>query len=193
MKLEEEIARAILIGDGREESDEAKIPEDHVRPIATDVDPYVIRVKLPADAQTMDIVDNAIIARGEYRGSGNPRFFTSPGLGAQLFIARNSFGERIYRTDAELAASMRVSSIIEVPLFDNVTRDDADGKTYELKGIIVNLRDYTLGADKGGAITSYNDFDLEYNKERYLIETRVSGMLTVPKSAIVIEQEVAAG
>lgn len=194
LKLDEEIARAILIGDGRAADDLSKIKTDNVRPIYGDDELYAINVKLPQDATPDDVVDALIRARSDYRGSGSPSFYAAPDGLVDMLLVKDNIGRRLYNTDSELAGAIRANSLIEVSAMQGITRVDAtDSKTYKLIGILVNLRDYTVGADKGGAINLFDDFDIDYNQYKYLIETRVSGALVVPKSAIVIEQEVIPG
>ena len=195
MMLDEEIARAIMIGDGRLASSEDKIQEDHVRPIWKDADLYSVKVQVTY-AQGAD--DNAkaqanikalIKNRKLYKGSGNPKFYTTEDVLADMLLITDTTGRFIYDSIQTLANKIRVSEIVTVPVFDNQTRS-ADGHTYQLLGIMVNLQDYNVGADKGGAVNMFEDFDIDYNKETYLIETRISGALTVPFSALVLETEV---
>jgi HK97 family phage major capsid protein len=193
--LDEELARAILIGDGRDSADEDKIDEDHLRPVWTDDDMYSHHVRLEADATTDDKIEAIIRARAQYKGSGSPALYCSSDFVSDMLLLKDTLGRRIYGTEAELAAVLRVSKIVEVPVMTDLTRDSSDDVPVELNlvAIIVNLKDYTLGADKGGAVSMFDDFDIDYNQFKYLIETRVSGALTLPKSALVIEQEGAAG
>lgn len=196
LMLIEELARAMLVGDGRTVGAEDKISEDHIRPIAFDNDLYAIhyKVDLPANAtreqKTDAIIDAANLARVDYRGSGSPTMFIEPKALADMLLSKDKIGRRLYNNVNDLATAMRTSKIVEVPVMDHVTRTTEDGKTMEILGIIVNMRDYTVGADKGGAVTMFDDFDIQYNKERYLIETRCSGALTVPYSAIILETEI---
>ena len=194
-KLHEEIGRAILIGDGRLSSSDDKIQETHVRPIWTDDDLFTVKreiTKGATEAETAsNLIDDTIRARKEYKGSGNPTLFTSEDVLAEMLLLKDKNGIRIYKSVDELATAMRVSKIVTVPQFDgNLTRENtASNKkdTFTLKAIMVNLVDYTVGADKGGAVSMFDDFDIDYNQMKYLIETRCSGALTVPKSAIVFE------
>lgn len=194
-KLHEEIGRAILIGDGRLSSSDDKIQETHVRPIWTDDDLFTVKreiTKGTTEAETAsNLIDDTIRARKEYKGSGNPTLFTSEDVLAEMLLLKDKNGIRIYKSVDELATAMRVSKIVTVPQFDgNLTRENtASNKkdTFTLKAIMVNLVDYTVGADKGGAVSMFDDFDIDYNQMKYLIETRCSGALTVPKSAIVFE------
>lgn len=192
--LIEELARAILVSDGRVAGAEDKINETNIRPIAFDDDLYAIHyeVTIPANAtreQKADaFVDAANLARVDYKGSGSPTMFIDPKTLADMLLAKDKIGHRLYANTNDLATAMRVSKIVEVPVMEGVTRKDTEAKTTKaIHAIIVNMRDYTIGADKGGAVTMFDDFDIDYNKEKYLIETRVSGALTVPYSAIILE------
>lgn len=194
-KLNEELARAFLIGDGRQSDSDDKIQETHIRPIWTDDAMYSVKreiTKGTTEAETAsNLIDDTIRARKEYKGSGNPTLFTSEDVLAEMLLLKDKNGIRIYKSVDELATAMRVSKIVTVPQFDgNLTRETtASNKkdTFTLKAIMVNLVDYTVGADKGGAVSMFDDFDIDYNQMKYLIETRCSGALTVPKSAIVFE------
>lgn len=198
--LDEEIARAIMIGDGRPASSDDKIDETHVRPIWKDDPLYSVKVKVAyaggatdndkAQANIKALIKN----RKLYKGSGNPTFYTTEDVLADMLLITDTTGRFIYDSVQNLANKLRVSNIVTVPVFDNQTRLDAtDTKTYQLLGIMVNLADYNVGADKGGAVNMFDDFDIDYNKETYLIETRISGALTVPFSALVLETEVSNG
>ena len=195
MMLDEEIARAIMIGDGRLASSEDKIQEDHVRPIWKDNDLYSVKVQVTyaggADdnAKAQANIKALIKNRKLYKGSGNPKFYTTEDVLADMLLITDTTGRFIYDSVQALANKIRVSEIVTVPVFDGQTRT-ADGHTYQLLGIMVNLQDYNVGADKGGAVNMFEDFDIDYNKETYLIETRISGALTVPYSALVLETEV---
>lgn len=188
--LDEEIARAVLIGDGRLVTSPDKIKEDHIRPIWLDDDFYSHKLQLPANATNSDLADAFVRSRIYYEGSGRPQTFMSPEVVTELMLEKDKDGYRMYKTEAELSDALRVSKINEVPIFYGKTRTDTDGKTWELMAIIVNLNDYTIGADKGGQVSMFDDFDIDYNQHKYLIETRISGALTVHKSAIIIEREV---
>ena len=195
MMLDEEIARAIMIGDGRLASSEDKIKEEHVRPIWKDDELYSVKVRVTYDNGATDN-DKAIANiraliknRKLYKGSGNPKLYTTEDVLADMLLVTDTTGRFIYESVQALANKLRVSEIVTVPVFDNQTRTD-NGTTYQLLGIMVNLQDYSVGADKGGAVNMFEDFDIDYNKETYLIETRISGALTVPFSAIVLETEV---
>ena len=194
-KLDEELARAIMVGDGRSSVDDSKISESHIRPIWKDDDLFAIKRVVEEGTGASDLVNNilddAIRARKEYRGSGNPAFFTTEDVLAEMLLLKDKNGRRIFKSVEELATAMRVSRIVTSPLLENQTREtDPTGgnkDVYTLQGIMVNLSDYTVGADKGGAVSLFDDFDIDYNQYKYLIETRCSGALTVPKSAIVFE------
>ena len=180
--LNEEIARAILIGDGRSAADEDKIDETKIRPIANDADLYTIKRAVVA-VQDEDFyktfIKTAIRARKDYKGSGNPTLFTTEEVLTEMLLLENSIGEPLYKTEAELATKLRVSRIVTVEVMEGA---QIGGK--DLLGIIVNLADYSVGADKGGSINMFEDFDIDYNQEKYLIETRCSGALVKPYSAI---------
>ena len=182
--LDEEIARAILIGDGRDVSAEDHINTESIRPIVSDDDLYVIHSKGVAEETSMQLVDRIRLSKVGYMGSGELTAFMTPALHAQLMIQRDQMGHRLYDTDASLASELGVSRIIEVPIMENFK----DSKNNLIQAILVNLRDYSCGTDRGGEITSFDDFDIDYNQQKYLMETRMSGALTKPKSAIVIEQ-----
>lgn len=194
--LDEELARAILVGDGRELISDDKILETSIRPIYSDDVLYAPKILLAADDTVEEQIEAIIRARVDYEGSGNPTLFTtSEFLTDMLLLKASGDGRRMYATQAELEAALRVSKIVEVPVLSGVSRDVTTPApaTYNLKGIIVNLTDYTVGADKGGSVNMFDDFDIDYNQYKYLIETRCSGALVKPKSAIVIEQVDAAG
>ena len=179
LMLDEELARAILIGDGREVDDDDKIDEDHIRPIAKDDEMYTHVVTIPANTTGHGIVEAVLRSRTHYRGTGTPTFYTTDEVLTDLILLTDKMDRRLYDTEAALAAAMRVDKIVTVePMND----------TPEYVGIVVNVADYTVGADKGGAISMFDDFDIDYNQQKYLIETRVSGALTKPKSAIAIKR-----
>lgn len=192
MMLDEELARALLVGDGRDALDADKIKAANIRPIWTDDDLYAHHVQIAADAETDDIIDEIARARAQYRGSGDPVLYTTSTVVSNMLLLKDTTGRRIYQTQGELEAALRVAKIVEVPVMENLTRDVAAPvpATLSLVGILVNLTDYSIGADKGGAVNSFEDFDIDYNQQKYLIETRCSGALTLPKSAIVFEQVV---
>lgn len=189
--LDEEIARAILIGDGRLASSNDKINPLNIRPIWTDEAMYVINSTLDVtgmglEAKAKAFVDQVVRSKKDYKGSGTPTLFISPDLLVELRLLRDADGYRRYKTDQELADDLRVSKIVEVELFNGLKRT-VDDVERELGAIIVNMGDYTVGATKGGEVTLFDDFDLNYNKYEYLIETRMCGALTQPYSAIVVE------
>lgn len=198
MMLDEEIARAIMIGDGRLNSSEDKIKEEHIRPIWKDDELYSVKVKVvyaagaDDNAKAQANIKALIKNRKLYKGSGNPKFYTTEDVLADMLLITDTTGRFIYESVQSLANKLRVSEIVTVPVFDGQTRT-ADGHTYQLLGIMVNLADYNVGADKGGAVNMFDDFDINFNKEIYLIETRISGALTVPFSALVLETEVTNG
>lgn len=192
MMLEEEIARAILIGDGRDGSDESKIPEDHIRPIATDVPLFNTKVLVEIsddaspDVLASETIDAIVRARKNYKGSGTPTFFTTEDVITEMLLLKDAVGHRMYKTEAELATALRVKEIVTVEPMDGYEVED-DAKTKRpLIGVIVNLSDYNVGADKGGAVELFDDFDLDFNKYSYLIETRISGSLIKPFSSLTI-------
>ena len=194
MMLDEEIARAILIGDGRLSSSDDKINEQNIRPIYNDAELYTIQVKVTVASTATDddkakaVIKAAVKARKDYKGSGNPTFFTTEDFLTDALLLEDTLGHRMYKTAAEVASAMRVSNIVTVPVMEG-QKGVGNG---DLIGIIVNLNDYNVGADKGGAVNMFDDFDIDYNQQKYLIETRCSGALTKPKSAIAIEMEVSA-
>ena len=186
--LDEEIARAVLIGDGRDIDSEDKIDESCIRPIWKDADMYAHHVQIPAATTDVDAKIEAIIrSRTHYKGSGSPVLYTTESFLTDMLLLKDTQGRRIYETEASLASALRVSKIEAVEPMENATRVDGPN-TLKLLGIIVNLKDYTIGADKGGNISMFDDFDIDYNRYKYLIEARMSGTLTHPKSALVIEQ-----
>ena len=195
MMLDEEIARAILIGDGRLSSSDDKINESNIRPVVSDAELYTIRQKVSVAANATDddktkaMIKSAVKARKNYKGSGNPTFFTTEDWLTNALLLEDTQGHRLYKNDSEVAAAMRVSKIITVPVMEGVKGPEGG----DLIGIIVNLADYNVGADKGGAVNMFDDFDIDYNQQKYLIETRCSGALIKPYSAIELELDVAAG
>jgi hypothetical protein len=193
--LDEEIARAILIGDGRSLNSDDKINEQNIRPIYTDDVLFTIHQKynVPSnatdEAKAKEFIKQCVKSRKDYRGSGNPTLYTTVDMLTDMLLIEDGLGRRLYPTVNDLMAALRVSSIETVPQFDSISRTDS-GDTYYLDGMIVNLRDYTVGSDKGGAVSMFDDFDIDYNQQKYLLETRCSGALTRPKSAIVVEHKV---
>ena len=194
--LDEELARAFLIGDGRDGSDDSKINEQNIRPILGDNATYTVtRTLTRTSGETdsdfaKDFIKDVVKSRKEYKGSGNPILFTTEDLLTEMLLIEDKIGHRIYKTEAELATALRVSKIVTVPVFEGHKREVA-GKNYALMGILVNLADYNVGADKGGAVNMFDDFDIDYNKYEYLIETRCSGALVKPYSAITFEEKLA--
>ncbi len=180
LMLDEELARAILIGDGREVDDEDKVDEDHIRPVAHDDEFYSHVVELASNTEANDIVEAVLYSRRHYKGTGNPVLFTTDAILTDLILQKDKVGRRLFETEQALAAALRVRKIITVEVMEG---------TSDVVAILVNLADYTVGADAGGRIGMYDDFDIDYNQYKYLIETRVSGALTVPKSAIVIKKD----
>ena len=195
MMLDEEIARAILIGDGRLSSSDDKINETNIRPIVSDDDLYTIKSKVTvaANATGADkakaFIDQVIRSRKEYKGSGNPTLFTTEDMVTECLLLEDTIGHKLYKTEAELATTMRVKEIVTVEVMEGLK----DKNSKEVAGIIVNLADYNVGADKGGSVNMFDDFDIDYNQQKYLIETRCSGALVKPYSAITLTFDTAAG
>lgn len=195
MMLDEEIARAILVGDGRLASSDDKINESNIRPIWKDEDLYNIKATIEVDAsatpdQKAKAAIRAIIkSRKNYKGSGNPALYTTEDFLTDCLLLEDANGRVIYDTEEKLRTALRVSAIITVPVMEGLTRKDDENNDLDLLGIIVNLADYNVGADKGGAINMFDDFDIDYNQQKYLIETRCSGALIKPFSAISIEMK----
>jgi hypothetical protein len=192
MMLDEEIARAGLIGDGRAGESADKIDETCIRPIWKEAELYVHNVELESSVTPLEMIDLVAAARSEYKGTGTPTMFCTPATLTSMLLLRDSLDHRMYRTVAELAAELRVSDIVEVPLMTGCERTKGSGQTehdVDLVMIIVNPSDYTFGADKGGSVNMFDDFDIDYNQYKYLIETRCSGCLVSPKTAIVVEKK----
>ena len=193
MMLDEEIARAILVGDGRLSSSDDKINELNIRPIWTDEDLYTIKATVTASAgATVDEKAKAFIraiikSRKDYKGSGNPVLYTTEDILTDCLLLEDMNGRVIYDTEEKLRSALRVSAIVTVPVMEGLTRTDTESKTRDLLGIVVNLADYNVGADKGGAVSMFEDFDIDYNAQKYLIETRCSGALIKPYSAVAVE------
>lgn len=196
--LDEEIARAILVGDGRSSASDDKINESNIRPIWKDDNLYTIKATVQLGASETEttkgkkFIKAVLKARKNYKGSGNPILLTTEDVLTDLLLIEDTNGRNIYESVDKLATALRVSKIVTSPVLENQTRAgvelvDGDTKTRTLMGIIVNLADYTVGADKGGAVNLFEDFDIDFNQEKYLIETRCSGALTKPYSAIAIE------
>ena len=194
--LDEEIARAILIGDGRLGSSNDKIQESHVRPIATDVPLFNTQVKVTYDATDPDpdvvaqirakkLINTVIKSRKNYKGSGNPMLFTTEDYLTEMLLLEDGIGHKLYKTETELATALRVSKIVTVEVMEG-QQIEISSTDYDLIGVIVNLADYNVGSDKGGEINNFDDFDIDYNQYKYLIETRISGALVKPFSAITL-------
>ncbi|ASR80463.1 major capsid and protease fusion protein [Arthrobacter phage Tribby] len=179
LMLDEELARAVLIGDGRESDDEDKVDEDKIRPIAYDADMYAHQVVVASDLAPGEIIETVLRTRTYYKGTGTPTFFTTDAILTDLILEKDKVGRRLYETEQSLAAALRVDKIVTVEVMEDAP---------DIVGIIVNLADYTIGSDKGGEVNMFDDFDIDYNQQKYLIETRVSGALTKPKSAVVIKR-----
>lgn len=199
--LNEEIARAILIGDGRDILDPDKINEGNIIPIYKDAPLYAHRVIVDnyvpsGGSYTPEVlIEAALRSRKVFEGTGRPNFYTSADVITDILLDKDEMGRRLYPTEADVASALRVGSLMEIPQFETQTRtvgEGASAKTYQLLGIMVNLKDYTVGADKGGQISAFDDFDIDYNQYKYLLETRISGALTAIKSAIIFEKEITA-
>lgn len=208
--LEEEVARAVLIGDGREDGDEMKIDETHVRSIWNDDDLYTIHAEVDIEAARSElqgtntsanfgenyiyaeaIITAALYSREQYKGSGSLEFYCTPHLLNVMLLARDLNGRRIYSSKADLAAALNVVAIHTVEQFEGKVRTDKENKKHKLLGLFVNLDDYQIGSTKGGEITKFDQFDIDFNQYKYLIETRISGALTKVHSAIALEEPVA--
>lgn len=193
VKLNEELARAYLIGDGRLSSSDDKINEGNIRPIYNDDDLFTIKVQVETTAgddtaTKLDKMMTAVLkARKNYKGAGNPTFYTTEDILTDLRLMKDKIGHRLYKNDAEVAEALRVKEIVTVPQMENMKGVNGG----EFVGLIVNLSDYTVGADKGGAVNMFDDFDIDYNQQKYLIETRCSGAMTTPFGAMAIEYKVA--
>lgn len=210
--LDEELVMAMMVGDGREDADPDKISEEHVRSILNDSDPYVIHRDVDFEAAKTELqgtntaanfgsdyifteafIKAALTAREKYKGSGNPDMYIEPHSLNRMLLARDMNGRRIYDTVSDVAKALNVGAIFTAEQFAEKTRQDKSQKTHKLLAIFVNMDDYTLGAVKGGQITKFQQFDINYNKELMLLETRVSGGLTRVRSAIVLEELVNSG
>ena len=193
VKLNEELARAYLIGDGRLSSSDDKINEGNIRPIYNDDDLFTIKVQVETaagddTATKLDKMMTAVLkARKNYKGAGNPTFYTTEDILTDLRLMKDKIGHRLYKNDAEVAEALRVKEIVTVPQMENMKGVNGG----EFVGLIVNLADYTVGADKGGAVKMFDDFDIDYNQQKYLIETRCSGAMTTPFGAMAIEYKAA--
>ncbi len=210
MMLNEELATAIMLGDGRDDGDEDKIASEHIRPIWLDDELYTIHVDLDVAAAKAELqgsntganfgenyvlaeamINTVLYAREKYKGTGTPDYFCTPHMLNVMLLARDLNGRRIYASKAELASALNVGDIITAEQFEGKTRTTEDNKTKKLLGIIANLNDYSLGATKGGEVTHFTQFDIDFNQEKSLLETRCSGALTRVYSAIAIEEPVA--
>ena len=193
MMLNEEIARAILIGDGRLTSSDDKIPEDHIRPVAFDSELYTVPVEVTVAAQATDddkakaIIRSIIKGRKEYKGSGNPVMYTTEDTLTDMLLMEDKMGRVVYDSVTKLATALRVSEIVTVPVMEGLK--DSEGNA--VIAVIVNLADYNVGADRGGEVNMFDDFDIDYNAMKYLIETRCSGALTKPYSALAVKLKAA--
>jgi hypothetical protein len=177
--LDEELARAVLIGDGRDPESEDKIDEACLRPIAWDDEMYAHLVTVASNISGDAIVEAILRSRTYYKGTGTPTLYTTDSILTDMILLKDGMGRRLYPTETELAAALRVKEIVVVEVMEDVP---------DLLGVVVNIADYTMGADRGGVISMFDDFDIDYNQYKYLIETRVSGALTKPKSAIIIKR-----
>ena len=192
MMLDEEIARAVLVGDGRSNSSNDKINEQNIRPIWTDDDVYTVKAAVNVsktatdDEKAKGFIKACIKSRKEYKGSGNPVMYISEDMLTNCLLLEDTNGRVIYDSIDKLATALRVRKIVPVPVMENLTRVVSEN-THTLAGIYVNLADYNVGADKGGAVNMFDDFDIDYNQMKYLIETRCSGALIKPFSAVAVE------
>jgi HK97 family phage major capsid protein len=187
MMLDEEIARAILIGDGRLADDDNKIQQQHIRAIINEDPLFAIHKDLVVangEDEAKGFIKTVLRARKEYKGSGEPTMFLSDDMLTEMLLLEDKNGRLIYESEVALARALRVKNIVTVPVMEGVKND----KGKEVLAVVVNLKDYNVGADKGGAVAMFEDFDIDYNAQKYLIETRCSGALVKPFSAIVIEK-----
>jgi len=192
MKLDEEIARAIMLGDGRTSEDAYKIDETCIRPIYNDEDFYTIKVEVPNETGNLykNFIDSVIKERKNYRGSGNLTMYAPEDLVSELLVLEDTNGRKLYKSLDELKSVLRVSNIVTINEMVDLVRKTEDSKTHKVMAIFVNLKDYSVGTNKGGQVTMFDDFDIDYNQQKFLIETRCSGSLTVPYSAMVFENVV---
>lgn len=195
MKLQEELARAILIGDGRLSSDDDKIQETHIRSILNDADFYALKKTVTMSslsdktAAANAFIDGVVEGMIDYKGSGAVTAYMAPQTLATLRVAKDTTGRRLYANTNEIASALGVNAIIEVPPMKGLVRTDPENKRHNVLAIVTNIRDYNVGADRGGQTTMFDDFDIDYNKYKYLIETRCSGALVKPASALVVEED----
>ena len=190
MMLDEELARAMLIGDGRSAISEDKIKENCIRPIFNDADLYTIKAQVDKQAanQAKEFIRTCIIARKDFEGTGTPTLYTTEDVLCDMLLIEDQNGRFIYESVNALCNVLRVSKIVTVPVMKGLVRTDSNQKKYDVLGIIVNPNDYHVGADKGGQVSMFDDFDIDYNQYKYLMETRCSGSLVKPYSAITIEK-----
>ena len=193
LKMKEELARAILIGDGRLASDNDRIDPECIRPIYNDDDLYTVKVEIKGYAAVPgnlyeEFINGIIRNRKKYKGSGSPTLFTTEDVISEILLLKDANNRRIYNSVQEIATLLRVNNIVTVPHMEGLVRTASDGKKYDVYGIIVNLNDYSVGTTNGGQLSMFDDFDIDYNQQKYLLETRFSGALTVPYSAMVIEK-----
>ena len=189
--LDEELARAALIGDGREIESEDKIDEERIRPIYKDAEMYTHRIRVSAESDAQSMIKDIIRARKNYKGKGRPNLYTTSDMVTEMLLLEDKMGRPLYETEQALANKLRVNRIIEVEVMEGVNSTyeiNGEEKTLDLVCILVNPKDYKFGADKGGNVSMFDDFDIDYNQYKYLIETRVSGALVHPKTAIVVEK-----
>ena len=187
--IEEELGRAVLLGDGREASSDDKIKEDCIRPVYKEDTLYAPRVILAKETTTEDMLDSIVRAMDDYEGSGNPTWFAAPQVITEILLLKDKMGHRLFSSLSDLADYVGVSKIVKVPLMKNLVRTSNKNGKVDALGIIVNMSDYTIGADKGGQLFAAEDFDISFNQYHYLLETRLSGALTHPKSAIIVERK----
>ena len=190
MMLDEELARAMLVGDGRSAMNEDKIKENCIRPIFNDADLYTIKAQVDKQAsdQAKEFIRTCIIARKDFEGTGTPTLYTTEDVLCDMLLIEDQNGRFIYESVNALCNTLRVSKIVPVPVMKGLVRTDSSQKKYDVLGIIVNPNDYHVGADKGGQVSMFDDFDIDYNQYKYLMETRCSGSLVKPYSAITIEK-----
>lgn len=191
--IEEELGRAVLLGDGREASSDDKIKEDCIRPVYKEDTLYAPRVILAKETTTEDMLDSIVRAMDDYEGSGNPTWFAAPQVITEILLLKDKMGHRLFSSLSDLADYVGVSKIVKVPLMKNLVRTSNKNGKVDALGIIVNMSDYTIGADKGGQLFAAEDFDISFNQYHYLLETRLSGALTKVKSAIILERKQEAG